>query len=162
MSAQDTVARRARATSLGLRKQPRESNCGGQFHVVQLVVTALIEETVRVSSLVESLNSRPRSYFFLRRNLGSDYLTLLQLSLNHRWLEHGDRPTRVREDARRAINWPASLALAQDARLHPPLCALEDVVPRRTSENLARQGTSMVRTVTRKTPFLNQTQISLI
>jgi hypothetical protein len=119
MSAQDTVARRARATSLGLRKQPRESNCGGQFHVVQLVVTALIEETVRVSSLVESLNSRPRSYFFLRRNLGSDYLTLLQLYLNHRWPEHGGRPTRVREDARRAIKWPASPALAQDARLHP-------------------------------------------
>ena len=33
---------------------------------------------VRASSLVENLNSRLRSYFFLRRQLGKDYLTLLQ------------------------------------------------------------------------------------
>jgi len=32
------------------------------------------------SSLVENLNSRLRSYFFLRRQLGEDYLTLLQFS----------------------------------------------------------------------------------
>jgi hypothetical protein len=67
----------------------------GRFHEVQLAVAALAEETVRASSLVENLNSRLRTYFFLRRHLGSDYLTLLQFYLNHRRLERSDRPKRV-------------------------------------------------------------------
>jgi hypothetical protein len=50
---------------------------------------------VRASSLVENLNSRLRSYFFLRRQLGSEYLTLLQFVLNHRRLERSDRAERV-------------------------------------------------------------------
>jgi hypothetical protein len=73
-----------------VRKQLR-----GRFHAVQLAVAALAEETVRASSLVENLNSRLRSYFFLRRHLGSDYLVLLQFYLNHRRLERSDRPERV-------------------------------------------------------------------
>jgi hypothetical protein len=67
----------------------------GRFHAVQLAVAALAEETVRASSLVENLNSRLRSYFFLRRHLGSDYVALLQFFLNHRRLERSDRPERV-------------------------------------------------------------------
>ena len=67
----------------------------GRFHEVQLAVAALAEETVRASSLVENLNSRLRSYFFLRRHLGPDYLALLQFFLNHRRLERSDRPERV-------------------------------------------------------------------
>ena len=66
-----------------------------RFHAVQLAVAALADETVRASSLVENLNSRLRSYFFLRRHLGSDYLALLQFYLNHRRLERSDRPERV-------------------------------------------------------------------
>jgi hypothetical protein len=66
-----------------------------RFHAVQLAVAALAQETVRASSLVENLNSRLRSYFFLRRHLGSDYLALLQFYLNHRRLERSDRPERV-------------------------------------------------------------------
>ena len=54
-----------------------------------------LQGTVRASSLVENLNSRLRSYFFLRRHLGSDYLALLQFFLNHRRLERSDRPERV-------------------------------------------------------------------
>ena len=41
----------------------------GRFHEVQRTVAALAEETVRASSLVENLNSRLRTYFFLRRHL---------------------------------------------------------------------------------------------
>jgi hypothetical protein len=67
----------------------------GQFHEVQAAVAALAKGTVRASSLVENLNSRLRSYFFLRRNLGSDYLALLQFFLNHRRLERSDRPERA-------------------------------------------------------------------
>jgi hypothetical protein len=73
-----------------VRKQLR-----GRFHTVELAVAALAEETVRASSLVENVNSRLRSYFFLRRHLGSDYLALLQFYPNHRRLERSDRLERV-------------------------------------------------------------------
>jgi hypothetical protein len=78
------------AEEAAVRKQLR-----GRFHTVQLAITALADETVRASSLVENLNSRLRSYFFLRRHLGSDYLALLQFYLNHRRLQRSDRPWRV-------------------------------------------------------------------
>ncbi len=78
------------AEEAALRKQLR-----GPFHAVQLAIAALAEETVRASSLVENLNSRLRSYFSLRRHLGSDYLALLQFYLNHRRLQRSDRPHRV-------------------------------------------------------------------
>jgi hypothetical protein len=77
------------AEEAALRKQLR-----GRFHAVQFAVTAVAEETVRASSLVENLNSRLRSYFFLRRHLGSDYLALLQFYLNHRRLQRSDRSQR--------------------------------------------------------------------
>jgi hypothetical protein len=78
------------AEEAALRKELR-----GRFHAVQFAVTAVAEETVRASSLVENFNSRLRSYFFLRRHLGSDYLALLQFYLNHRRLQRSDRPQRV-------------------------------------------------------------------
>jgi hypothetical protein len=77
------------AEEAALRKE-----LGGRFHAVQFAVAAVAEETVRASSLVENLNSRLRSYFFLRRHLGPDYLALLQFYLNHRRLERSDRPHR--------------------------------------------------------------------
>ena len=67
----------------------------GRFHEVQAAVAALARGTVRASAVVENLNSRLRSYFFLRRHLGSDYLALLQFFLNHRRLQRSDRPERV-------------------------------------------------------------------
>ena len=42
-----------------------------------------------------TFNSRLRSYFFLRRQLGKDYLTLLQFFLNHRRYLRSDNPSRV-------------------------------------------------------------------
>jgi len=48
---------------------------------------------VRASSVIESLNSRLRSYFFLRRYLDPKHLTVLQFFLNHRRLvqsEHSE------------------------------------------------------------------------
>jgi hypothetical protein len=67
----------------------------GRFHEVQAAVAALAESTVRARSLVENLNRGLWNYFFLRRQLGSDYLALLQFFLNHRRLERSDRPERV-------------------------------------------------------------------
>ena len=50
---------------------------------------------MRASSVIENLNSRLRSYFFLRRHLGEDYLTLLQFFLNHRRFVRSEHPERV-------------------------------------------------------------------
>ena len=69
----------------------------------------LASETVRASSLVENLNSRLRSYFFLRRHLGQDYLALLQFFLNHRRLARSDRHER-------AGKTPAELLTGQSHR----------------------------------------------
>lgn len=67
----------------------------GRFWEVCQAIDKLCQATVRASSLVENLNSRLRSYFFLRRHLGADYLSLLQFFLNHRRLERSERPERV-------------------------------------------------------------------
>jgi len=50
---------------------------------------------VRASSLVENLNSRLRSYFFLRRQVGPDSLALLQFFLNHRRFLRSEHEQRV-------------------------------------------------------------------
>ena len=89
----------SRATSAtldtGVSDAVLQKRLRGRFHDVQAAVAALAAGTVRASSLVENLNSRLRSYFFLRRHLGPDYLALLQFFLNHRRLERSDRPERV-------------------------------------------------------------------
>lgn len=56
----------------------------GQFHPVYEAVQAAMKQTPRASSMVENLNSRLRNYFFLRKQLGPDYLSLLQFFLNSR------------------------------------------------------------------------------
>ena len=45
------------------------------------LASAVVKRVVRASSVVENLNSRLRGYFFLRRELGSGYLSLLQFFL---------------------------------------------------------------------------------
>ena len=50
---------------------------------------------LRASSVVENLNSRLRTYFFLRRHLGADYLDLLRFYLNHRRFPRSEHPERV-------------------------------------------------------------------
>ena len=67
----------------------------GRYHGVCAEVQDLSDRIVRASSLVENLNSRLRSYFFLRRQLGKDYLTLLQFFLNHRRYLRSEDPSRV-------------------------------------------------------------------
>jgi hypothetical protein len=67
----------------------------GRYHGVCADVRELSDRVVRASSLVENLNSRLRTYFFLRRQLGKDYLTLLQFFLNHRRYLRSEDPSRV-------------------------------------------------------------------
>jgi hypothetical protein len=68
---------------------------GNRYHAVAEAVNALAARVVRASSVVENLNSRLRNYFFLRRQLGPEYLTLLQFFLNHHPFERSERAERV-------------------------------------------------------------------
>ncbi len=54
-----------------------------------------MKETPRASSMVENLNSRLRNYFFLRKQLGSEYLDLLRFFLNHRTFMRSEHLQRV-------------------------------------------------------------------
>jgi hypothetical protein len=78
---------------------PREAalraQLGRRFFPISVAVTELANQTVRASSVIENLNSRLRSYFFLRRHLGPDYLALLQFFLNHRRFLRSERAERV-------------------------------------------------------------------
>lgn len=57
---------------------------GDRYQALKTDVQEMAEQVVRASSMVENLNSRLRSYFFLRRNIGPGYLELLRFFLNHR------------------------------------------------------------------------------
>lgn len=73
-----------------LRQQLRD-----RFHSLSEAVQGLADHVVRASSVIENLNSRLRPYFFLRRQLGPDYLVLLQFFLNHRRFLRSKHPERV-------------------------------------------------------------------
>ena len=67
----------------------------GTFHGVEVAVLDAMAGTPRASSIIENLNSRLRSYFFLRRHLGDGYLDLLRFFLNHHRFMRSDRNERV-------------------------------------------------------------------
>jgi hypothetical protein len=77
-----------------LRERLRE-RLRGRFHQLEQAVRGLSKQVVRASSIIENINSRLRSYFFLRRELGSGYLELLQFFLNHRRFLRSEHPERV-------------------------------------------------------------------
>lgn len=76
------------------RDAPLRRMLGDRYFPLSQALEQLRQRTVRASSLVENLNSRLRSYFFLRRHLGNDYLTLLQFFLNHRRFARSEHPER--------------------------------------------------------------------
>jgi hypothetical protein len=65
------------------------------LHSLNAAVQDLTDQVVRASSIIENINSRLRSYFFLRKQLGPDYLELLQFFLNHHRFLRSDHPERV-------------------------------------------------------------------
>ncbi len=67
---------------------------GSHFYLIKDVLLKLISTTVRASSVVENLNSRLRNYFFLRKQLGPEYLDLLRFFLNHRRFMRSEHPQR--------------------------------------------------------------------
>jgi hypothetical protein len=67
----------------------------GCFYQIEQAVRALSKQVVRASSIIENINSRLRKYFFLRREVGSGYLNLLQFYLNHRRFLRSEREERL-------------------------------------------------------------------
>ncbi|MBA3604285.1 MAG: hypothetical protein H0W50_11775 [Parachlamydiaceae bacterium] len=55
----------------------------------------MLNNTVRANSLVENLNSRLRTYFTLRREVGGEYLQFLQFFLSHRRFMRSEYKERV-------------------------------------------------------------------
>ena len=55
----------------------------GVLYSIQDALDELFKNTHRSSSMVENLNGRLRNYFFLRRQVGTEYLDLLRFFLNH-------------------------------------------------------------------------------
>jgi len=81
-----------------------------------------MQQTPRASSLVENLNSRLRN-FFLRRQLGPQYLDLLQFFLNHRTFMRSECPERARvppiDDGQPHAHWLSFGFRAVSTRLIP-------------------------------------------
>jgi hypothetical protein len=72
-----------------------EDRWGSRYRVLREAVAELLGQVVRASSVIENLNSRLRTYFFLRRHLGGDSLALLQFFLNHRRFVRSEHPARA-------------------------------------------------------------------
>jgi hypothetical protein len=86
------------------REAPLPLLLGARHYPLSQALNEVRRRTVRASSLVENLNSRLRSYFFLRRHLGNDYLSLLQFFLNHRRYLRSEHPERVDKSPAELLN----------------------------------------------------------
>ncbi|MBY0230767.1 MAG: hypothetical protein K2W96_15885, partial [Gemmataceae bacterium] len=82
-----------------VRRVPREAQLwrklGGRCYLLREAVGQLMEGAVRASGVVENISSRPRDYFFLRRQVGPGYLKLLRFFLNRRRFMRSGREERV-------------------------------------------------------------------
>jgi hypothetical protein len=85
------------------REQDLWRRWGSRYGVVRAAVEQRLGQVVRASSVIENLNSRLRNYFFLRRHLGADYLTLLQFFLNHRRFVRSEHQERVGKSPRERL-----------------------------------------------------------
>jgi hypothetical protein len=65
------------------------------YYPLKQSIDKLLENIVRASSVVENLNSRLRSYFFLRKSFGQGSLDLLRFFLNHRKFMRSHHDERV-------------------------------------------------------------------
>ncbi|MEO6322520.1 MAG: hypothetical protein ABIR56_17705 [Polaromonas sp.] len=83
------------STSYWQRWNQLREKLADKFHGVVAAVVEAMKHIPRASSMVENLNSWLRTYFTLRRQLGTPYLGLLQFFLNHRTFARSRCPERV-------------------------------------------------------------------
>jgi hypothetical protein len=76
---------------------------GGKCALLRPEVEQVAAEVVRASSVIENLNSRPRSHSSLRKQRGQDYLGLLQYYLNHRRFPRSAHQERVGKSPRELL-----------------------------------------------------------
>jgi hypothetical protein len=84
-----------RSSLYGQRTAYWQTILNERWYPIHQAVLEAMAQTPRASSIVENLNSRLRTYFFLRRQIGHGYLDLLRFFLNHRRFLRSDRPERV-------------------------------------------------------------------
>lgn len=77
-----------------IRSIPLQYQLGEKYDEIEDAVIAAMNSTEKTSSMVENLNSRIRPYFILRKEIGNDYLQLLQFYLNHTPFLRSDDPRR--------------------------------------------------------------------
>ena len=85
----------AASSKYGLEAEALRCRLGSKFYGLKQAMPALQAVTFRSSSWVENINSRLRDYFFLRRQIGPDYLELLQFYFNHHRYERSAVASRV-------------------------------------------------------------------
>jgi len=85
------------------RETALRKELGGRYYDLERTVIEAMRDVVRASSIVENLNSRLRSYFFLRRELGPGYLELLRFFMNHHPYARSGRPERVGKTPRELL-----------------------------------------------------------
>ncbi len=78
----------------GIRSIPLQDSLGDKYDDVEDAVIIALSSTERTSSMVENLNSRLRTYFCLRQDIGNGYLDLLRFFLNHKPFEKRCHPNR--------------------------------------------------------------------
>lgn len=83
------------STAYWMRWNQLRAQLSEKFQCVVGAVVDAMKHIPRASSMVENLNSRLRTYFTLRRQLGRPYLDLLQFFLNHRTYLRSRCPERV-------------------------------------------------------------------
>jgi hypothetical protein len=86
------------------REQQLWRQLGGKYALLRVEVEKLASSMVRASSVIENLNSRLRNYFFLRKQLGSNYLNLLQFYLNHHRFARSEREERQGKSPREVLS----------------------------------------------------------
>jgi hypothetical protein len=86
------------------REQELWRQLGGKYARLRVEIGRLASSVVRASSVIENLNSRLRNYFFLRKQLGSNYLKLLQFYLNHHVYQRSERAERKGKSPREVLS----------------------------------------------------------
>lgn len=66
-----------------IRSLPLQDYFGSEFDEVEDAVLNALNSTERTSAMIENLHGRLRPYFYLRREIGYDYVELLRFYLNH-------------------------------------------------------------------------------
>ena len=87
-----------------IRSLPLYDLLGDQFDEIEDAVIIALCGTERTSSMVENLNSRLRLCFHMRREIGHDYLGLLQFFLNHKPFHRSSRTHRVGKTPAEILN----------------------------------------------------------